>query len=291
MWETIEKSIEGGPGKIALSLLAVLFFALLAYLFIRLINRRVEDFNTRHKSRRAVAYSATAATLVILAVIWFDVLRTFGVALGILSAAIGLALSNAILCFAGWIYILLRRPFDIGDRIEIEGTKGDVIDVRVFHTVLLEVGNWVGGEQSTGRMLYIPNSLAFTKNIFNYTLGFPFIWNEISVTITLESNWQKAKEILLEHGKAESGKMQEQVNRLIKKMVKSYPIYFKHLSPIVYTKVADSGVTLELRYLTDVRERRGTETRITESILKDFGAERDVDFAYPTKRIVGVGPG
>ena len=291
MKEMLSRILEGSGGKIALSLVAVVFFVLVAYLIIRLINRRVEDFNTRHKSRKAIVYGATAAAIIILIVIWIENLRTFGVALGFFTAALALAMTNVILCFVGWVYILMRRPFDIGDRIEIEGTKGDVIDIRIFHTVLLEVGNWSGGEQSTGRMLYIPNSAAFTRNIFNYTLGFPFIWNEIFVTITFESNWQKAKEILLKHGKVESEKMQEQVSRLVKRMVKSYPIYFRHLSPIVYTKIAQSGVRLELRYLTDVRDRRGTESKINEAVLKDFDAQPDVDFAYPTKRIVGISPG
>jgi small-conductance mechanosensitive channel len=292
MMDFLNEIFQGNtvPGQIALSVAAVVILTLIAYFLIRLINKRVEDFNTRHKSRKAIIYAATTAILIILVAIWFRKLQQFGVAIGIFTAAIALALSNAILCFVGWIYILMRRPFDIGDRIEVEGTKGDVIDIRIFHTILLEVGNWSGGEQSTGRMLYIPNSVAFTKNIFNYTLGFPFIWNEINVTITFESNWQKAKDILLKHGTAESEKMHDKVSRLIKKMVRSYPIYFRHLTPIVYTKITESGVTLELRYLTNVRERRGTETKISEAILRDFNKQPDVDFAYPTKRIVGVEP-
>jgi len=278
-------------GRLSLSGLSVLLFVFLAYLIIRLVNRRVEDFNTRHKTRKAIIYSFTAATIIILVSIWFKNLRGLGVALGFFTAALALALSSVILCFVGWIYIVIRRPFDIGDRIEIEGIKGDVIDIRIFHTVLLEIGNWVGGEQSTGRMLYIPNSVAFSKNIFNYTMGFPFIWNEIAVTVTFESKWDKAKEILLKHGRAHSEKIQDQVSTMIKKMVRSYPIYFRHLTPIVYTRIDASGVTLFLRYLTDVRARRGTETEISQAILKDFASEPDVAFAYPTQRIVGIGPG
>ena len=114
-----------------------------------------------------------------------------------IGAGIALALQDVILSVAGWFLIIVRRPFQVGDRIELGGVKGDVIDIRLLQTSLLEIGNWVDADQSTGRIVHCPHSLVFKEPLFNYTKGFEFIWNEIKIPLTFESNWKKGKEIIL----------------------------------------------------------------------------------------------
>ena len=97
---------------------------------------------------------------------------------------------------AGWVFIAIRKPFAVGDRIEIGDHTGDVIDMRLFQFTLVETGNWVDADQSTGRIIHIPNGWVFRQSTANYTAGFNFIWNEIPVTVTFESNWEKARDIL-----------------------------------------------------------------------------------------------
>jgi small-conductance mechanosensitive channel len=193
---------------------------------------------------------------------------------------------EVILCFAGWILINVKRPFSVGDRVEIGSVKGDVIDVRMFQTALLEVGNWVGAEQSTGRVVHVPNSNVFKEKVFNYTKGFEFVWNEVKIIVTFESNWQKAKEILLRHASPEIDKLKTRVQVSIDRMARQYMIHYEKFTPIVYVSIADNGIKLSLRYLTEVRERRTTEDRICRAVLEDFVREEDIQFAYPTYRIV-----
>ena len=195
-------------------------------------------------------------------------------------------MQEVILSIAGWILILIRRPFEVGDRIEFGGINGDVIDIRIFQTSLLEIGNWVEADQSTGRIVNIPNSSIFKQENYNYSRGFEFIWNEIKILVTFESDWKRAKEIILSHAEKEAEGMEEVVQKKIKAMTKQYMIYFKKLTPIVYVDIKDSGVELTLRYLTDARKRRSTQDVLCQAILDDFEKEEKVNFAYPTYRIV-----
>jgi small-conductance mechanosensitive channel len=149
----------------------------------------------------------------------------------------------------------------------------------------MEIGNWVDADQSTGRVLHIPNRKVFSENIANYTKGFTFLWHEVPVIITFESDWRKGKTILEKIAVRHTVQLTPKIERRIKNAAKSYLIYYKNLTPIVYTKVVDHGVMLTIRYLSDPRKRRGTEQAIWEEILDAFAQEPTLDFAYPTQRL------
>jgi len=149
---------------------------------------------------------------------------------------------------------------------------------------LVEIGEWVDAEQSTGRIINIPNSLVFQQPLANYTKGFRFVWNEIPVLVTFESNWEKAKSILLSIVKDSGEEIAKIAEKEIKRATVKYYIHYSVLTPTVYTKVVDSGVLLTLRYLCEVRKRRVSENEIWEQILKKFEKHDDIDFAYTTYR-------
>ena len=266
--------------------LIALAIYLLGMLIISLINRQVKDLRRRHSARRITLYTTVMTILVLAMVFWLEAVASFAVAISIVGAGLVVALQDVIVCFAGWLLIIFKRPFSVGDRVEIGSVKGDVIDVRMFQTALLEVGNWVGAEQSTGRVVHIPNSSVFKQKVFNYTKGFEFIWNEIKITVTFESNWQKAKEIILRQANPEIDKLKTKVQASIERMAQQYMIHYEKFTPIVYVNVVGHGVELTLRYLTEVQKRRITQDRISQAILEDFARESDIYFAYPTYRIV-----
>jgi small-conductance mechanosensitive channel len=142
----------------------------------------------------------------------------------------------------------------------------------------------VDADQSTGRLVSVPNSHIFTQPIYNYTRGFHYIWNEISVLVTFESNWRKAQKIILTAAQEGVDELQEQFRTQIRRMARRYMILYQHVTPIVYPRILDSGVQLTLRYLAEPKRRRGTEARLTAQILDAFAAEPDIEFAYPTTR-------
>jgi len=121
--------------------------------------------------------------------------------------------------------------------------------------------------------------------MYNYTKGFEFLWNELSILVTFESDWEKAKEILLRCGDEESREIQEKVQRKIDRMAREYLIYYRTFTPIVYTKIEESGVKLTLRYLADVKKRRTGEDTVSRKVLAEISKTPNVAFAYPTYRI------
>ena len=258
---------------------------LLARAAQRALIRSAAGIEARHKIRLTTMWAGLAVFVIAATFIWARQVQNLGVFLGIIGAGIALSLQETLVCIAGWLLVVIRRPFDIGDRIEINGHVGDVIDISVFQTSLLEVGNWVKADQSTGRMAIIPNSMVVRHAVYNYTKGFPFVWDEFSTIVTFESDWELAKTLMLEKAETEAEKIEGEVQRQIKQMQSHYAIHYEKLGPIVYTTIAANGVELTLRYLSPVRMRRTVAHRISENILHAFLRHPRIDFAYLTTRI------
>jgi len=285
-----EVTKDADKAKIQRRALQTAFIVIIAYLFmfamIRVVNSRFKDIKTRHTVRKNIVYTIVTISLMLVFFIWIQNLNSITIFLGVASAGVALALQEVILCMAGWMLILTRHPFEVGDRVEINGVKGDIIDIRLFQTAMLEIGNWVDADQSTGRIVNVPNSFVFKKENYNYSRGFEFIWNEIPILITFESDWKRARVVMMARaGKLAKG-MEEKMRRKLDVMRNRYMIYYGTLTPIVYVNIKDSGIELTLRYLTEAKKRRATQDQLCAEILEDFQEEDGVNFAYPTYRIV-----
>lgn len=273
------------------SLLTILIVTLITLLIKKIVNRSIKDLKKQHTIRKFTIYIATVIAILVIALIWARRVTSVTTIIGFLGAGLTLALHQPITSIAGWLLILIRRPYETGDRIEIGGVRGDVIDIRLFFTSILEIGSWVDADQSTGRIIHCPNGRIFTEPIFNYTRGFEHLWHEIKILVTFESNWRKARDIILDIGSKDMIDLGEKVRDKIKKMSRKYMIHYHKLTPYVWTNIADSGVELTLRYLTEARKRRSTQDAICQAILDRFSTEPDIDFAYPTYRIFRMGEG
>lgn len=262
----------------------ILFLWIFRFVGMRIVLRRTDDVRVHYRWGKILTYISVIFGVVFVARVWFEGIRSLATFLGLLSAGIAIALKDLIADIAGWLFIVSRRPFDVGDRIQIGKNSGDVIDIGVFQFTLLEIGNWVDADQSTGRMIQNPNVLVFTQPLANYTKGFAYIWNEIPVLVTFESNWKKAKEILLDIVENQLEHLDKAVEKQIKHAARQFMIFYSVLTPTVYTSVKDCGVMLTIRYICDPRKRRGTEQTIWEKILDEFAECEDIDFAYPTQR-------
>ncbi len=279
-------SIIGKDVKIKLLVsIAIIFIVwLVKKIVLHIVYSRVEDVHVRYGWRKGVNYAANASIILFVGLVWINGMRSFATYFGLLSAGVSIALKDPILNFAGWLFIVTEQQFKIGDRVEISGHIGDVIDIGLFEFLMIEVGNWVDADQSTGRIIHIPNELVLTSPLVNYTKGFPYIWNEIGVLITFESNWKKAKVILQEIAVRHAEKVSEAARKSIEKASRKYAILYKNTTPRVYTTVEDSGVMLTIRYLCWVRNRRGSAEAIWEDVLNAFAKCDDIDLAYPTER-------
>jgi len=283
----IHKNIGLSPEtqmKMFLLLLISLIIWVLYFLINWLVWRQTEDVRTRYRWKKTSGYILIILGLFIIIRLWFRGFESLATYLGLLSAGLAIALRDLVSDLAGWLFIIGRRPFSVGDRIQIGNFAGDVIDIRAFQFTLMEIGNWVDADQSTGRVIHIPNGMILREVLANYSKGFYYIWNEIPVLITFESDWQKAKKILQKIAEQDSERLSKAAEKRIKEASKKYMILYSKLTPIVYTSVKESGVLLTIRYLCEPQSRRGSEQKIWEDILKEFALQKDIQLAYPTQR-------
>jgi small-conductance mechanosensitive channel len=273
--------------QLLLSGVWLLSLTLIRWIVLAVVHRRIDDPGIWYRTQKLLSYTITFIGLVVLASIWIE---GSGIAtyVGLITAGLAIALSDVLKNLAGWLFIVLRRPFRLGERIEIGEHKGDVIDIRAFRFTLFEIaGERVDAEQPTGRLLHVPNGLVFTQPLANFTEGFQYVWHEIPVLVTFESDWEAAEQIMvdlldeLSPDESETRAMDELRETMIEYRIGDMPI-----EPKVYVTVRDSGVLLTGRLLAEAHSLRQVEENVWRALLKAFAARDDIDLAYPTERRV-----
>ncbi|PZD75195.1 Small-conductance mechanosensitive channel [Acaryochloris thomasi RCC1774] len=274
------------PNKLIASAIGLILVLSLRWLALRVLNRRVKDPRILYGWRKWVGYISFGFSIFSVGRPWVPELQNISTFLGIVTAGLAVALKEPIVDLVGWAFILSRQPFQVGDRIQLGPHAGDVIDIRIFQFTLMEVGNWVAADQSTGRVIHVPNGKVFQDTVANYSQGFQYLWHEIPVLLTFESDWEQAKQILLKLANCHAEHLSDAAQSRLRAAAQKYMIVYSKLTPIVYTSVQESGVLLTIRYLCEPRQRRTTEQSIWEDILRTFAQHDNIAFAYPTQRFV-----
>ena len=221
---------------------------------------------------RKIRIILTAISFVLVFLLWGEKLSGLITFISLISAGLTIAVREIIFNFFAGMYINITRPFEIEDRIEIDDVMGDVISKHALGFEILEIGKRVYGEQSTGRIIHIPNSYIFTKTLKNYTKVFKYIWDEIKVDITLDADIKKTEEILYEivYDNETLKEIPKKMEDAVDEAILEYRIYFNNLEPIIYTKIVDSHIELYLRYLVHPKKARTVEDEIYEQILQKY---------------------
>lgn len=267
--------------------------ALLLYLVTRVVRRvilaNIEDINRRHALRKWVMYGYVSLLLLVAIALFANWLTGLGTILALLVAGIAVALQDVLKSVVGWLYLSGRAGVEIGSRIEVSGIVGDVIDIGVLKTTMLEVGGTlVYGRQSTGRLVTIPNYRMLSDAVMIAPAVAPYVWQEMRINITFESDWRRAEEILKEVGEEIHTKIDARVERGFRELERRYAFKHGKLTPIVYVTIGPSGVELTLRFIVDVRGRRGMVDLASRRVLAALAAEENVRVAYTTYRVVGI---
>jgi small-conductance mechanosensitive channel len=284
-WLNETVGLDATQRNLVLSVLVIGVLVAVRVVVGRLITRKVDDTQIWYQTRKITTYLAAVIGTFALLAIWVTELRGLGTFLGLLSAGIAIALSDLLRNIAGWVYILARRPYRVDDRVQIGEVAGDVIDIRMFRTTLLEIGNWVDADQSTGRIVHVPNGRVLSTEVYNATEGFGYVWHEIPVLVTFETDWKRAEELLRATLDATAGHTVEEATIRIRRAARSYKIRYTHLTPTVYVGVRDSGILLTGRVLVDARRRRAVDQQVWRTLLDAFAEEPGVQLAYPTRRV------
>ena len=252
------------------------------------ILKRSKEYSTStYAVRKVVRYVITILTLVILYVVWVDQMGDISIALGIFGAGLAFALQEVIGSFAGWLTIISGQPFSIGDRIETGGIQGDVIDIGILRTTIMEIGNWLVGDHNTGRIVTLSNAFIFKEPLFSYDVHLHYIWDEIQIPLPYGSDWKKAIEILRNTVIAhpEYQKLLPKARQQRAELRKQFAVKVTPLDPRVFVNLTDNWIALGLVYPVDTDLRRLFRSEICQQLLETFD-NAGIEIASETISIV-----
>jgi small-conductance mechanosensitive channel len=278
----------------ALSQLFLTTLALaLVYLVFRLVidrvaNRAIKDARTRYTSRKAVFILSLLALTAVIIRIWVEDPQVLLISYGLLAAGLAIALQDVFKNFVGGILITTTGLYRVGDRIEAEGVCGDVMDIGIMSTTLLEIQGWVSADQPTGRIAVIPNGFALSRTVHNYTMDHNFVWDEISIPITYDSDWKEAAALFLEIIRREVGELTDAADREIEAIGEKYYLPKKVTEPGIFLTLTDNWITFDIRYVVAVRERRVLHDRLSRLLLESVEGSGSIRIAGETLSVTGT---
>ena len=268
--------------------LALAIVYLIFWVVIERIGRKwIRESKTRYTFQKAVSILAILILLGIGIRIWVGDAQTLLVSYGIIVAGLALALQDAFKNFIGGIAITLWGDYRVGDRVEIAGVYGDVMDVGLMNTTLMELREWVDGDQPTGRITIVPNFFSFTQVVHNYTKDHSFIWDELTLPIAYDSDWREAVRIVKSIIEQETGETSTKADREIELIGEKYYLPKKVTEPAIFLTLTDNWVQLKIRFVTDVRSRRETQDRLSRMILEEIEKNTHIRIASTTMEVTG----
>ncbi len=265
-------------GKLVAAVLGIAVVYALVRFSQRSINRYVAESDTRYRARKFASFLGYFLAFGVLATVFSDRLGGLTVAFGVAGAGVAFALQEVIASVAGWVAISFGGFYSTGDRVRLGGIRGDVIDIGVLRTTLMELGDWVNGDLYNGRIVRVANSFVFKEPVFNYSADFPFLWDEITFPIKYGSDWQMAREMLRRVVEEVVGDYAARSKDSWKGVVKKYLIEEARIEPMITMRADENWIEFTARYIVDYKQRRATRdqlfTRILEEVDKSRGQVR-----------------
>jgi small-conductance mechanosensitive channel len=272
--------------RIFASVLAItVIYSIFSLLLDTVFRKKISDTKSRYTATKVISVLEILLMAVIVARIWVEDVSTLVVFFGIIGAGVAIALQDVFKNFAGSITILLSGTYSVGDRIEIDGRYGDVMDIGIMNTTMMELRSWVDGDQATGRLTIVPNGKVITSPVNNYTKDHSFIWDEIQVPVTYRSDWRRAIEIITTIARTETAEINRLANREIEEIGEKYYLPKRDIEPAVYVRITDNWIMLSVRYVTNARERRIMHARLSRLILEALEKESTIEVSSTTMEV------
>ena len=278
-------------GKIVLVVVGVTIIIAVMRLLRRTASRYLHDNTVRYRARKFLSLFSYAAAVVFVAVVFSDELGNFAVAFGVAGAGIAFALQEVIASVAGWMAVSFGGFYKVGDRVQLGGIKGDVIDIGILRTTVMQIGEWVKGDQYNGRIVRVANSFVFKEPVFNYSAEFPFLWDEIMLPIKYGSNYQLARQLIQNVADEVVGDYARSAQEAWAPVTRRYMIEPASVAPSVTIIANQNWIEFTLRYVVDYSERRSTKDRLYTRILEEIDkSSEQIGIAASTLYIEKLAP-
>ena len=261
--------------RMLIGILGILLVQAVVYFLKRAVGPRIKDPNSRYRIRKGLQFLGYGAMALQVSILYREQLGGLTVVLGVAGAGIAFALQEVIASVAGWAAISFGGFFEVGDRVQLGGIKGDVIDIGILRTTLMELGQWVDGDLYNGRIVRVANSFLFKEPVFNYSGDFPFLWDEIKVPVKYGCDHRLARQVIQEVADEVVSPFATEAAQSWKHVARKYRVEDARIAPMVSLVANDNWMEFTLRYPVDFKARRITKDRLFEGILDRFNLQSD----------------
>ncbi len=257
----------------------------------RSVGRYVKNSEVRYRLKKGVTFLGYFVAILFIGAVFNERLGQFTVAFGVAGAGIAFALQEVIASVAGWLAVSVGGFYSPGDRIQLGGIRGDVIDIGILRTTLMECGEWVKADQYNGRIVRVANSFVFKEPVFNYSADFPFLWDEIMIPIKYGSDYRLAQAIIHRVAEEVVGEYAAGAEAAWKNVVRKYMIEDASVRPLVTLVANQNWLEFTLRFVVDFKARRATKDELFVRILEEIDKKHDrVGIAASTLNIEKLAP-
>lgn len=287
VWDLITDN-DSVVGKLVSTALIAVVAVVLGMMAGSIASGRVGDRYRRYYVRKAAHYVVAVFAIIGLGILWRPFAGQLGLVLGLITAGVAFAMQEVIGALAGWFNIMSGSIFRVGDRVQLGGVRGDVIDITPLRTKVMEIGSglgddtWVRGRQYTGRIVAISNKATFVEPVFNYSSTFEYIWEEITIPVAYRDDWHLAERVIAEEATRVSAS--KDAEHAIAEMIDRYPLARTEVAPHVFVRATDNYLELAARFVVPVRTARWVKDELTRRVL-DRLREEGIGVASPTQDV------
>lgn len=262
--------------RLLIIMVGIVVILLISYFIKRALKRTIKSNDNKYRARKAVNIFAYLLIVSVVLFVYSDKLGNVGVALGVAGAGIAFALQEVIISLAGWFSIVIGGLVGVGDRIKVGEVKGDIIDIGVMNTTIMEIGDWVNGDLYNGRIVTLANSFVFKDKVHNYSAEYPFLWDEIIVPLRTESDYKLARKIFTDILNEVCGEYATNSERQWSKLTEKYRVEEAQVQPMVTMQFDENWISFTLRYIVDYKKRRYTKDIIFNRLLEEISKYDDI---------------
>jgi len=277
--------------KITVAIIGILFINFLIGIFKRYASRHIIDSEQSYHIRKLITLAGYFIIVIFLLIVFYQRLRGLTIAFGVIGAGIAFSLQEVIGSIAGWLAINSKNFYKIGDRVQLGDIKGDVIDISILRTTIMELGEWVEADLYTGRIVQISNSFVFKSPVYNYSGDFPFIWDKIIIPVQYGCNYKLAREIIDKVVCEVVGEYINEANTAWENMLRKYLVERARIEPMITIIANDNWVEFTARYIIDYKKRVVTKDLLFTRILEEFDkVDSQVKISSTTIQLVQAPP-